>query len=629
MKKQVLILFFILAASVANAQFEGNALDFDGTNDMVVVSSVPSVFSSPASNDFTIEAWVNPRGSVFARIFFAQPSTTNFASLGTGAGNVIYFYVISNGTTYSVATSAAITQNAWTHVAARWTAATSTPEVFFNGVLQAGAPGGTSSTGTSGLMVLGSRPGGFQYFNGLLDEVRVWSEARTACEIQNNMNKSITGVHTNLQANYDFNQGTAGGNNTGVTTLLDISGSGYNGTLTNFTLTSTTSNWVASNAVLTSTGNPVSGYSYSETFAVCPGSSYTFPDGSTQSNITSPVTHVSTISGGCDTIITTTVNVNPAYAIADTASVCSGGSYTFPDSSTMTNITSTVSHASMLQTTAGCDSVINTVVNVLSTSAVSETAAVCPGSSYTFPDGSTQNNITSQVVYASTFTNAAGCDSVITTTVDVYPTYSNTDSASICSGSSYVFHDGTLVTDVTASTSYTSILTTINGCDSVINTMLAVNTVDTAVAMINETLTASASGAVYQWLDCANGYAPLAGETNQSFTATVNGNYALAVTENGCTDTSACYLILSTGTEALPGISFAVYPNPANDVLQLNITGSNNGAVELMDVTGAVIRREQFASPVVNMNVSDLASGVYFVKVITAQGTTIRKVEKL
>lgn len=135
MKKHLLLVCIILSCSGARGQFSGNALDFDGSNDQVDVATVPSVFSSPATSDFSIEAWVNPRGSAFARIFFAQSSTSNFVSLGTNTGNTIYFYVIKNGTTVSMATTASIPLNQWTHVVARWTSASSTVEVFFNGVL--------------------------------------------------------------------------------------------------------------------------------------------------------------------------------------------------------------------------------------------------------------------------------------------------------------------------------------------------------------------------------------------------------------------------------------------------------------------------------------------------------------
>src|SRR5690606_30813687 len=122
---------------------------------------------------------------------FAQPSTDNFCSFGTGIGNIIYVYVVADRIRYTVYTTASITQNSWSHVAAKWVSATKSIEIYFNGVLQAGNPSGTSSTGTNGLMVLGSRPGGFQFFDGQLDEVRVWNTARSETEIQDNMNTII------------------------------------------------------------------------------------------------------------------------------------------------------------------------------------------------------------------------------------------------------------------------------------------------------------------------------------------------------------------------------------------------------------------------------------------------------
>ena len=265
--KHLFTLFFALLMS-ASAAFSqaGNALHFDGTNDMVVCG-LPTVFNNIQTNDFTIEAWVRPTSGIFSRIVFAQFSTSNFAALSTGGTANIYFYVVAGGINYSISTTANLPLNQWTHVAARWTAATQSVTVFFNGVQQAGTGGGTSSTGTSGLMTIGTRPGGAQYFPGNIDEVRIWSEARSLCEIQSNMNRHFTGPETNLVSFYDFNHGVAGGNNAGVTTLTDYSGTSNNGTLTNFALTGTTSNWVASAADITSSGVALGGYTVNDTAA--------------------------------------------------------------------------------------------------------------------------------------------------------------------------------------------------------------------------------------------------------------------------------------------------------------------------------------------------------------------------
>lgn len=630
--KNLLLAGMLLSALPSFAQFSGNALDFDGSNDMVVNSTVPTMFNAPATNDFTIEAWVNPRGNGFFRIFFAQPSTTNFVSLGTGNGNVIYFYVIRNGTTYSVATTTSITQNAWTHVAARWTAASNGVEVFFNGVLQPSIAGGGSSTGTSGLMVLGARPGGgTQHFNGMIDELRCWNEARTQCEIQSNYTHSITGVQPNLVVNYDFNQGVAAGNNTGVLTLPDNSGNAFNGTLTNFGLTGATSNWVTSAATLTTQGNPAGGVTTTQTASVCSGGSYTFPDGSSQTNITAPVTQNSTLSAqnGCDSIVITNLGVLQPSSFAETAAVCSGNSYTFPDGSTQTNITSQVVYVSTITNAAGCDSLVTTTVNVNPVYAADDSVWICYGMDYTFPDGTSFIAVTSPMSHTSTLTSITACDSVVTTYLELNPVYATNDSASVCSGGSYTFHDGVTVTGISAAMSHNSVFATINGCDSIITTSVGIISVDTMVAMLNETLTANAAAATYQWLDCNNGLAAIPGEINQSFTATVNGSYALAITQNGCTDTSSCFVILSTGMKSGDGILImSVFPNPADDAVTIQTSDAGTKQVEIIALTGEVVLSLRFTGNIVQVPVAELAAGTYVVKLISEDGTDFTRIQK-
>jgi len=68
------------------------------------------------------------------------------------------------------------------------------------------------------------------------------------------------------------------------------------------------------------------------------------------------------------------------------------------------------------------------------------------------------------------------------------------------------------------------------GCDSVVTLNLTLGAVDTAVIQIDDALIASQGGATYQWIDCGNGNAALPGETNQSFTAASNGDYAVIST---------------------------------------------------------------------------------------------------
>lgn len=77
--------------------------------------------------------------------------------------------------------------------------------------------------------------------------------------------------------------------------------------------------------------------------------------------------------------------------------------------------------------------------------------------------------------------------------------------------------------------------------------------IDVSTSQSGATLLAgnTALGVSYQWLDCDDNFAELAGETGQSFTATINGNYAVEVTLNGCLDTSACSLVDFTSINEL------------------------------------------------------------------------------
>lgn len=81
-------------------------------------------------------------------------------------------------------------------------------------------------------------------------------------------------------------------------------------------------------------------------------------------------------------------------------------------------------------------------------------------------------NVDSSGNYSITVYNSFGCSAPsLTTTVTVNPTYISSDSASICEGDTYTFPDGTTAT---TSTIYTSHLSTINACDSSVVTTLTV-----------------------------------------------------------------------------------------------------------------------------------------------------------
>lgn len=95
---------------------------------------------------------------------------------------------------------------------------------------------------------------------------------------------------------------------------------------------------------------------------------------------------------------------------------------------------------------------------------------------------------------------------------------------------------------------YTAIIPNAAGCDSVITIDLTINTVDATTTQVDGiTIQANLNGAQYQWVDCDNNFSNINGETNQTYVASVNGNYAVIVTDGNCSDTSDCVSVNSVG----------------------------------------------------------------------------------
>ncbi len=114
----------------------------------------------------------------------------------------------------------------------------------------------------------------------------------------------------------------------------------------------------------------------------------------------------------------------------------------------------------------------------------------------------------------------------------------------------------------TLSGKYNDTIPNSTGGDSIITVNLTVNKVNTEIQNANGVLTAEATNAIYQWMKCDN-YTSISGAKEQSFTPSESGNYAAIITQNGCTDTSACQSIQTVSVKNVPTLSkLRVFPNP-------------------------------------------------------------------
>lgn len=142
---------------------------------------------------------------------------------------------------------------------------------------------------------------------------------------------------------------------------------------------------------------------------------------------------------------------------------------------------------------------------------------------------------------------------------------------------------------------------------------------DVSVTVTSPSLTANATGATFQWLDCNNAYAIIAGETNNTYspTATV-GSYAVEVTQGGCVDTSACFILDFSGISESGSTAINVFPNPSSDGF-FNVTYSGQIVkVEVIDLVGRIV-----TTPITfkdgTLDASLLGAGNYIVVIYTDQ----------
>ena len=73
--------------------------------------------------------------------------------------------------------------------------------------------------------------------------------------------------------------------------------------------------------------------------------------------------------------------------------------------------------------------------------------------------------------------------------------------------------------------------------------------------------------------------------------------------------------------------SLSVYPNPANGLLTLTLSNKNplKGIIKIKNLLGETLIENKIDASEINLNVSKLSSGVYFVSIENAVGTTVTK----
>lgn len=244
----ILMLAFFSSTAIAQS---GHSLNYDPTapnNDYAVIEGTDVI----GTGSYTKEVWVR----------FASLSAATAYNILSQNNNASALYVYNNqfqagqnpAGTPNVTDPTALTANVWYHVAVTYDATLSTNnmKLYKNGVLVSTGTAPAIATAGTQLAIGAFYTGSYGYgMNGDIDEVRIWNYARTGSQIAASYNCTVAPSDPNLTVYFDFEQGTANGDNTAITTIIDRSTHGNDATLHNFTLNGTTSNFTDATPTLT------------------------------------------------------------------------------------------------------------------------------------------------------------------------------------------------------------------------------------------------------------------------------------------------------------------------------------------------------------------------------------------
>lgn len=376
---------------------------------------------------------------------------------------------------------------------------------------------------------------------------------------------------------------------------------------------------------------------------------------------------------GCDTqMMTIEVTAGAVITVSD-ASVCDGapatlnavpdvggGTYLWSTGATTPSITVTPSSSTtytVTYTLAGCAAGTQTAtVNVGTTPTLSlnvVTPNICDGEdadlvatpsvgggTFDWSPGSGSGSSISPspsttTTYSVTYTSLDGCTSTEqtgTVTVNPVPTVSVADQ-SICPGQSatlistptppggtYFWTPGgattSSITVSPGSTTNYNLIYTQGGCASVpeISTVTVLPAPAIGVTTVGGTMTSAQSGATYQWLDCNAGMGIISGATSQSYTPSSSGSYAVQVGLGICTDTSSCNVIMITGIAEANNFGLSIYPNPANEWINVENRTGQILSYEISDVLGKTVLSGRLIIGTSTIDVAKFANGLYFLK---------------
>ncbi len=251
----------------------------------------------------------------------------------------------------------------------------------------------------------------------------------------------------------------------------------------------------------------------------------------------------------------------------------------------------------------------------------------------------------STATYTATATSLNNCTNQdeVTVTVVALPDVNAGDDVTICSGEQVTLTasgaityewsggiaNGTSFAPGTTAT-YTVTGTTVNGCSSTDQVIVTVNATPEAIASIVDDVTLTATPGVYnyQWINCATGTA-VPNASFATFNALANGTYAVIVsTPQGCSDQSDCITIDAVSIDQITELAMSVQPNPTSGELSISMPTDLTAQAQVFDAQGKLVIDLTSVSNGSTLNLSNMTTGVYMIRITAAESLQTFRVVK-
>jgi concanavalin A-like lectin/glucanase superfamily protein/lamin tail-like protein/PA domain-containing protein/type IX secretion system substrate protein len=595
-----------------------NALEFTGNTGLKKVSLGTAIWDDNfvGQNKLTVEAWVK------------RSSTGSLHTIiGNYLGSYPFLFRIDNdkitffmNSTASVPGSTTIPVGTWTHVAGTYDG--TTIKVYVNGVLDGSGSYSSTFNATANELKIGGGLSTTEYFLGDIADVRLWNVVKTEAEIAAMKDELLMGSESGLVANYQFTEGS------GSTTSNSVTGNAYSGTLVNNPA------WVAG-PIINSTACSVEmtqliTISINDATAPVPDvanlpditgecivDSLTAPtatddcSGNTRLTILPPTSIAGVNTNlGLANFGPQTFNINGQCVIAQDIT---------PDSLCCDSIINNYTGKIAVIYRGACSFEIK-VKNVQASGAIGVIIVNNAGGTAVQDMAGTDTSIVIPIFMVSTDDGLALMNEINLGNVDVIMERRNPIT---------ITNNATLPITTPGTTVVTWTYDDGNGNTSTQNQNVIIPSIDNTIDnSLMPTLTANQTGASYRWLDCDNGNAIIPTETNQSFTATVNGNYAVEITVGSCVDTSACENITGVGIKEAATNVVSIYPNPTNGLFTISLAKTNQPvSYTVTTLEGRLVEQvNNVTKNNIEVDLTNESKGVYFLLIQENNTNTTYKI---